>query len=162
MSRFLGLDVGEKTIGIAMTDENGMMAFPGETIRRQEGWRRDMAALRALVAANKIGKIVVGLPLMMDGTSGVQARKIEQFVDVLKRSVRIPVVMQDERLTTREANRLLMQAELNYKERKRSVDSIAACLLLQSYLDLAAESLAAAGKEAEIESRNADGDEVTV
>ncbi len=143
----MGLDIGEKTIGTAVSDENCMMAFPRETIRRQEGWRRDMAALRALVAENQISEIVVGLPLMMDGSSGVQAQKINQFVAVLKRSVRIPVAMQDERLTTREANRVLMQAKLNAKDRKRSVDAIAACLLLQAYLDMRTDGRANSDEE---------------
>jgi len=135
VSRLLGLDVGEKTIGTAVSDENAVIAFPRETIRRQEGWRRDMAALRELVARNQIQAIVIGLPLMMDGTSGIQAQKIESFVRVLRRNVRVPIFMQDERLSTREADRMLVQANLNSGERKRSVDSIAACLLLQSYLD---------------------------
>jgi putative Holliday junction resolvase len=131
----LGLDVGEKTIGTAISDENGVMAFPRVTILRKEGWRRDMAAIRELISKNQIREIVVGLPLMMDGSEGIQAKKVGEFVSVLRRSVRIPVIMQDERLSTQEANRVLMQANLNREERKRVVDSIAACLLLQAYLD---------------------------
>ena len=131
----LGLDVGEKTIGTAISDENGVMAFPCETILRKEGWRRDMAALRELVVQNQIVEIVVGLPLMMDGRPGIQAEKVGAFVAVLRRSVRVPIIMQDERLSTREADRLLLQANLNREERKRFVDSVAACLLLQAYLD---------------------------
>lgn len=133
--RLLGLDVGEKTIGTAVTDDAGLIAFPRETIRRQDGWRRDMAALRALVDANQIGGIVVGQPLMMDGRAGVQAQKVADFVAVLRRSVRVPIIMQDERLSTREADRLLMEANRTREERKKVVDSVAACLILQSYID---------------------------
>ncbi len=135
MPRWLGLDVGEKTIGIAVSDELGKMAFPGTTLIRAEGWRKDMAALRELIAAKEISAIVIGLPLMMDGTHGIQAEKARDFATKLRGSVRIPIVFQDERLSTREADRLLMQANRNRIERKRVVDSVAACLILQAYLD---------------------------
>lgn len=135
MARVLALDVGEKTIGVAVSDESGTFAFPGEAIRRQEGYRRDMAALRALVAERDIGEIVVGLPLMMNGSRGVQAQKVEEFVETLRRFVQVPIYFQDERLSTREAEKVLTAAERGREARKQAVDSMAASVILQSYLD---------------------------
>jgi putative Holliday junction resolvase len=135
MPRILGLDVGEKTIGVAISDETGTLAFPGTTIVRQEGKRRDMAALRQLVAENEIHEIVVGMPLMLDGTRGIQAEKVEAFITVLRNSVRIPITCQDERLSTSEAERVLIAAGRRREQRKATIDSVAACLILQAYLD---------------------------
>ena len=139
MSRVMALDVGEKTIGVAMSDETGRMAFPGATIWRQEGHKRDMAAVRQLVSDSKVEAIVVGLPLMMDGSRGIQAEKIEAFVAVLRNNVRLPIHLQDERLSTRQAERVLIAADRRREERKKTIDSMAACLLLQTYLDRRAE-----------------------
>ena len=135
MARILGLDVGEKTIGIAVSDESETIAFPGETLRRQEGKKRDMAALRQLIADNNVKEIVVGMPLMMDGSQGVQAEKVESFIATLRNSVRIPIIRQDERLSTAEAERVLIAADRRREERKKTIDSMAACLILQTYLD---------------------------
>ena len=150
MSRVLALDVGEKTIGVAMSDETGSMAFPGVTIWRQEGIKRDMAALRQLISDSKVQSIVVGMPLMMDGSRGIQAEKIEAFVAVLRNNVRIPIHFQDERLSTLQAERVLIAADRNRTERKKTIDSMAACLLLQTYLDRRTE---AARRAAALEER---------
>ncbi len=135
MARILALDVGEKTIGVAMSEEAGTIALPGTTILRHEGFKRDMAALRALIAENAVRTIVVGLPLMMDGTRGVQAAKVEDFVAALRNSVRVPIILQDERLSTREADRVLRAGGQKREQRKQTVDSLAATLILQTYLD---------------------------
>ena len=148
MGRVLGLDVGEKTIGVAMSDETGSMALPGATIWRQEGHKRDMAALRQLISDSKVEAIVVGLPLMMNGSRGIQTEKIEAFVAVLRNNVRIPIHLQDERLSTLEAERVLLAADRNRAQRKKVIDSMAACILLQTYLDRRAE---AARKEAALQ-----------
>ena len=131
----MALDVGEKTIGTAFSDERQIHAIPGETILRQAGWKRDMAALRALIAGNQIGEIVVGLPLLPDGAHGIQAEKIEEFISVLRNNVRIPIALQDERYTTWEAEQTLLLTKRNRNEHKRVIDSLAASLILQSYLD---------------------------
>ncbi len=133
--KIMALDVGDKTIGVAFSDESGALAFPAETILRQEGKKRDMAELRWLIAENQVREIVVGLPLMLDGTRGVQAEKVEAFIAVLRNHVRIPINLQDERLSTAEAERVLIAADRNRTQRKRVVDSLAACLILQTYLD---------------------------
>jgi putative Holliday junction resolvase len=133
--KILGLDVGEKTIGVAISDEEGRWAFPLKTIIRQEGWRRDMAALRELIAAEKIGRIVVGMPLQLDGQKGVQAQKVEAFIAILRRNVRVPIEVLDERLTTVEAEKALCALETDPMRRKEVIDANAASLILQTYLD---------------------------
>lgn len=133
--KILGLDVGEKTIGVAMSDESESMALPSVTIVRQEGKKRDMAALRQLIAENDIREVVVGLPLMLDGSRGVQAEKVTEFIGALRNNVRIPIATQDERLSTAESERVLIAADRKRDERKRTIDSMAAALILQTYLD---------------------------
>lgn len=134
MARILALDVGEKTIGIAVSDETESFAFPRETLLRQEGHRRDMAALREIIAKDEITEIVVGLPLMMDGSQGVQAEKIADFITILRRFTPLPIHTQDERLSTSEADRMLIEADRRRDERKKVVDSMAASLILQSFM----------------------------
>ena len=134
MPRILALDVGEKTIGVAYTDETGTMAFPGETILREQGYRRDMAALRQLVADRRITRIVVGVPLLSDGALGDQADKVERFIAQLRGSVRVPIERQDESYTTASAEALLDEIGRPRAQQKRTIDSIAACLVLRDYL----------------------------
>ena len=135
MPRILALDVGEKTIGVAICDELETMALPGETILRQEGKKKDMAAIRQLVSDTKVIEIVVGLPLKLDGTAGIQAEKIEAFISLLRGSVRIPIFKQDERFSTGEAEKALMAANVRREKRKKTIDSMAACIILQTYMD---------------------------
>ena len=135
MAVILALDVGEKTIGVALSDESETFALPGATILRQEGYRRDMAAVRALIEERGVQEVVVGLPLMMDGSRGVQAEKAEEFVSQLKRYTRLPIHLQDERLSTSEAERVLIAAGRRREQRKQVVDSAAASVILQSFLD---------------------------
>ena len=135
MARILGLDVGEKTIGIALSNEAETMAFPGTTLLRQEGKKRDMAALRQLIVENAVGAIVIGLPLMHDDSEGIQAQKVRDFVTTLRNSVRIPIIFQDERLTTFEAEQIQIDAGIRPQDRKKTIDSIAASLILQTYLN---------------------------
>lgn len=134
MGKVLALDVGEKTIGVALSDETLSYAFPGETIWRRDR-KRDMALLRELVAQNDVTEIVVGLPLSMDETWSAQTRKVEAFIAMLRGHVRIPIVTQDERLTTWEAEQAMIANGKRRQERKRTLDSVAASLILRSYLD---------------------------
>lgn len=133
--KIMALDVGEKTIGVALSDETETYAFPGTTILRQEGRKRDMNAVRELVTQNAVQEIVVGMPLMMDGSRGIQAEKVEAFIARLRGYVRIPIRAQDERLSTLEAERALIAADRSRAERRQIVDSMAASLILQTYLD---------------------------
>lgn len=139
MSKIMALDVGEKTIGVAFCEEGTRIAFPGKTILRQEGIKRDMAALRQLIADHEVYRIVVGLPLLLDGTHGPQADKVEAFIATLRNHVRIPIITQDEGLSTHEAEELLSAANRRPAEHKRTIDSVAAALILQWHLEATGE-----------------------
>ena len=134
MPSIMALDVGEKTIGVAMTDPTGTLVSPGRTILRHEGYRRDMAELRRIIIKRAVSLIVVGLPLLPDGTHGIQADKIQDFVKRLRGSVRIPITLQDESYTTAAAESILDEIGRPRAEQQRTVDSVAACLILQDYL----------------------------
>ena len=134
MARILALDVGEKTIGTAVSDESDTFAFPRQTILRQEGHRRDMAAIRAIIDAEAIEAIVVGMPLMMSGRRAVQAEKVDEFVGTLQRFTELPIHTQDERLSTAESEKALMAAGRSREECKAVVDSMAASVILQSFM----------------------------
>ena len=134
MARIMALDVGEKTIGVAVCDESESFVFPRETLIRHEGYRKDMSALRELVAAENIERIVVGLPVMMDGTRGRQVEKIEEFIESLRRYVVVPIETQDERLSTFAADQLLAEAGRRPRDRKQVIDSVAAGIILESWL----------------------------
>lgn len=131
----LALDIGEKTIGTALSDEAETRAIPGRTLLRGESSRKAASAVREVVQLNEVCEIVVGLPLMMDGTQGVQVEKVKDFVATLRNYIRVPIYYQDERLSTLEAERPMMAMGVSRKERKERVDSIAASLFLQTYLD---------------------------
>ena len=135
MGKIMALDVGAKTIGVAFCEEGTRIAFPGKTIWRQEGKKRDMAALRDLVAANDARLIVVGMPLLLDGTRGIQAEKVDAFINDLRNHVRIPIITQDEGLSTSEAAELLSSANKRPAQHKQTIDSVAAALILEWYLE---------------------------
>jgi len=133
---FLGLDVGDRTIGVAVSDELGW-AHPLQTIRRKN-LQADLDALAAIVEERSATRLVVGLPLNMDDTEGPRAAKTRRFADKLRERFSLPIVLWDERLTTWEAERLLREAGTRRRKRKEWVDALAAQLLLQSYLDAGA------------------------
>ena len=134
MGRLLGLDVGDARIGVALSDETGVLASGLPTLARV-GPRKDVKAIAALVREREARGIVVGLPLRLDGSLGPQAEKVLAFVETLRGSVRVPIATWDERLTTVEADRVLREAGANIRERKAKVDRVAAILILQGYLD---------------------------
>jgi len=132
--RYLGLDVGDRRIGVALSDETATLASGLETIRRV-GPRKDLKAVAELVRQHDVGEVVVGLPRSLDGGIGPQARKILAFMDALRPVVRVPVVAWDERLTSALAGRALEEAELSRQKRRAVVDKVSAILILQNYLD---------------------------
>ena len=134
MSNILALDLGEKTIGVAFCDESNGIALPGTTLLRQEGWKKDMVALRQIVSERQIDEIVIGMPIKLDGTHGIQAEKVIEFIQVLRRSVRVPITTQDERFSTGEAEKALIAANVRREKRKQTIDSMAASIILQTYL----------------------------
>jgi putative Holliday junction resolvase len=134
--RVLGLDLGEKRIGLAVSDEEARIAFPAGFIERK-GRRRDLETLCALVRERGIGGAVVGLPLHMDGRRGPEAEAAERFARELAEAAGIPVELLDERWTSRAAERALAETGRRTKQKRGrgEVDAIAATLLLSTYLD---------------------------
>ncbi len=136
MSRILALDVGTKTIGIALSDETGTIASPQKTLMRQPGKRKDAQALQEMVLQYDVATIIVGLPLQSDGSVGKQALFVQDFVATLRNYLRIPLYFQDESLSTWEAEQPLIEAGRTRQERKEILDSLAASLILQRWLEV--------------------------
>jgi putative Holliday junction resolvase len=136
--RILGLDPGERRIGIAISDPTGTLARPLQTLVRGSR-EEDFAAIAALVAEHNVELVVVGRPLSLDGTEGPQARRVARYADALAACLHVPLVSWDERFTTVAADEILRQTR-GRKGRRRArtkgrVDAIAAAVILQSYLD---------------------------
>jgi len=132
--RILGLDVGARRIGIAVTDPLGITAQGLETLQRKNK-RCDLEYFKNLIQNYEVKEIVVGLPLRMSGVEGTQAEKIRAFADDLRKRFNLPVHLWDERLTSAEANRLLRETDLSIEKRGKAVDRMAAILILQSWMD---------------------------
>ncbi len=135
--RILGLDYGSRTVGVAVSDPLGLTAQGVETIwRKQENkLRQTCARIETLISEYQVERIVVGFPKNMNNTIGERALKSLEFKDMLERRTGLPVVMWDERLTTVEANRTLMEANVRRENRKQYLDELAAIFILQGYLD---------------------------
>ena len=132
--RILAIDHGSKRIGIAVSDELKMIAQPLEFIPAQP-FAAFLARLEDLIRDKEVESILVGLPRNMDGSYGPAALKVQDFVTALKGVLSVPIKMWDERLTSAQANRLLIQGNVRRDKRKEKVDAMAAAILLQSYLD---------------------------
>ena len=132
--RILGIDFGTKTIGVAVSDEMGLIGQGIGTIKRKD-LQRDMRELQKKIGEYEIEKIVVGLPKNMDGSLGKSAHQVLDFIDNLKKRFKIPVESWDERLSTVEAERVLLDADISRRKRRKVVDKIAASIILQGYLD---------------------------
>jgi putative Holliday junction resolvase len=132
--KVLGLDIGEKRIGIAVSDALRCTA-QGLTVLHRSGASEDIGAIKELIDDSQVSEVVVGFPKNMDGSVGEGAQKVLSFVRNLEEALSIPVILWDERLTTAEATRMLLQADVTRSKRKKVVDKIAAVLILQGYLD---------------------------
>jgi putative holliday junction resolvase len=132
--RILGLDVGSKRIGLAISDPLGITAQGLETLQRQNK-RLDFAQLEQVIREHRVTEIVIGLPLRMTGGEGIQAEKMQAFADQIRHRFRLPVHLWDERLTSAQANRLLRETDMSIKRRGEVVDQMAAVLILQSWMD---------------------------
>lgn len=132
--RILGIDFGTKTIGLAVSDEIGLIGQPIGTIEHK-GLQHDLQEVQAKIREYKIQKIVVGLPKNMDGSIGKSALQVLDFVENLKQAFNIPVDTWDERLSTVEAERVLLDADMSRRKRKKVIDKVAASIILQGYLD---------------------------
>jgi putative Holliday junction resolvase len=132
--RVAGLDIGEKRIGVAVSDALGITAQPVAVVERKSV-RRDVEAIRAMLAEHRVGRIVAGLPLQMNGTEGTQAARVRAFADALAAATGVEVSYQDERLTTVQSERLLVESGMRREKRRAVVDKVAAVLILQAWLD---------------------------
>jgi len=131
--RAIGLDFGEKTIGVSVSDPLGMIAQGLKTIRRKS-WNADLEELRKVIEEYEADRLVVGLPRNMDGSLGPSAERVQVFMKKLE-TFQLPIEPVDERLTTVMAERALLEGDVSRKRRKEVIDQVAAALILQGYLD---------------------------
>ena len=135
--RILGLDYGSKTVGVAVSDALGITAQGLETIQRTQAnkLRKTLARIEQLITEYDIGKIVLGCPKNMNNTEGPRVQATLEFMEMLKRRTGLEVILQDERLTTVSAERVLIESGVRRENRKEVIDKIAAVFILQTYLD---------------------------
>jgi|SRR5215831_17246502 len=132
--RTMGLDLGTRNIGVAVSDELGITAQPVTTVRRRT-LAADLAELKTLAQAHQVEKWVVGLPLHMNGSEGPKAVQARQFGAALENASGRPVEFFDERLSTRSAERVLLEADMSRRKRRQVIDRLAAVIILQGWLD---------------------------
>lgn len=132
--RVMALDVGDRNIGIAISDETGLVAR-GIGVIKRKSIEKDLQDIKNFIKENHVEKIVIGLPKNMNGTVGFQGSKVLNLVEKLKEVTSLPVITWDERLTTVMAERVLIQADMSRKKRKSIIDKMAAAIILQNYLD---------------------------
>jgi len=134
MARIIGLDIGERRIGVAISDETQTIASVLDTIKAGDN-ASELSAIKELLSNYDVAEIVIGLPLMLNGSVGTAAQKVLSFADRLRQGLSVEVNTFDERFTTKQAHDLLLQADMSRKKRKGKVDRIAAQIMLQAYLD---------------------------
>jgi putative holliday junction resolvase len=134
--RILGLDVGTKTIGVAISDELGWTAQGLETLKRvPNNMKQDLSNIEKFITEYNVEKIVVGLPKNMNGTIGSSGEMCQHFAEELREYFELPVILWDERLTTVAAEKMLISADISRKKRKQVIDKMAAVLILKGFLD---------------------------
>ena len=135
--KYLGLDLGTKTLGVAISDATHLVATPMTIIRFEEDdYNSTIKPLKKIIEEENIGKIILGLPKNMNNTIGDRAIKTLEYQKLLENNFNLPVVMQDERLSTVAAHNYMLEADLSRKKRKAKVDGLAASIILQTYLDI--------------------------
>ena len=127
----MGLDVGDKRIGVAVSDGLGLTAQGIDTVSRDNY----VDALKSIIEEYEVKSVVVGIPRMLNGTIGIQAEKVLEFIEDLKAGIQLPVFLWDERFSTVAAERVLLEANMSRKKRKTLRDKVAAIVILQNYLD---------------------------
>ncbi|MEW6458581.1 MAG: Holliday junction resolvase RuvX [Bacillota bacterium] len=132
--RLMGLDIGDRRIGVALTDENGVAAYPLEVLERTSP-EKDLRRITEIIDQYGVERVVAGLPKTLSGQIGPQGDKVLSFLDKLRVRSTVPVVTWDERLTTAEVEKLLVSADLGRRRRRKVVDKLAATLILNSYLN---------------------------
>ena len=134
--RYMGLDLGNRTVGIAFSDSLGIVATGYETYRfNEKDLQKVLEYVKILVVEKKVDKIVLGLPKNMDGSLGFQADYVLTFKKMVEDELKLEVILVDERLTTTQVTRVMLDADLSRKKRKAQVDKLSAVVILQSYLD---------------------------
>ncbi|WP_043933972.1 Holliday junction resolvase RuvX [Bacillus sp. EB01] len=134
--RIMGLDVGSKTVGVALSDELGWTAQGLETIKiDEENNEFGFARLGKIIEEYQVSQVVIGYPKNMNGTIGPRAEASQRYADQVESLFSIPVVLWDERMTTMAAERVLLEADMSRKKRKKVIDKMAAVMILQGYLD---------------------------
>lgn len=133
MDRLMGLDVGDKTIGVAVSDLL-MITAQGVTTIKRTNIKNDLKELKKLIDEYQVTKIVAGIPKMLDGTIGIQGGKVLEFLDKMKKHIDLPVELEDERFTTAISERMLIEADVKRKKRKEVIDKLAAVQILSSYM----------------------------
>ncbi len=133
MGRIVAFDIGDKRVGVAVTDPFGNMALPLETYWRK-GFKTDAENLIELAKKQDAERIVCGLPVNFDGSESVQTAKTREFIEQLKALTEIPIETQDERFSTLQSRRLLLEADMRREKRKDVIDKIAASYILEDYL----------------------------
>ena len=131
----MGLDIGDKTIGVAVSDIMGLTAQGVTTIKRV-GKKKDIEEIKKIISERQVNKIVSGLPKNMNGTIGTQGEKVQKFCELLKQETNLPIEFWDERLSTVAAERSLIEGNVRRENRKKVIDMLAAVIILQGYLDL--------------------------
>ena len=130
----MGLDLGDKTIGVALSDPFFMTAQPLLTIKRTKA-KEDIRKISDIIKEKQVEKIIIGLPLNMNNTLGPQGQKVLSFVDLLKKEIDLEIIYEDERLTTVQSDRVLSSMDVRKENRKKYIDKIAAAFILRSFLD---------------------------
>ena len=133
--KYLGLDLGSRTLGIATTDATGLIASTYKTIRHNEEYDRLLTEVKGIIEELNIDEVVLGFPKNMNNTIGPKGELSLEFKEKLEKLVTIPVHLQDERLTTKSATDMLIMGNVSRKDRKKVVDSVAATIILQTFLD---------------------------
>ena len=128
--RIMGLDIGDKTIGVAVSDLMGLTAQGVTTIKRV-GKKKDIEAIKQIIAEKQVNKIVSGLPKNMNGTIGTQGEKVQKFCELLKEEINLPIEFWDERLSTVAAERSLIEGNVRRENRKKVIDMLAEIIILQ-------------------------------
>lgn len=133
MKRWLGLDLGSVRIGVALSDPLGMTAQP-LTVLKSAGTQKDIIAIGELVEKHEVTQVIIGLPLNMDGTESSTTKKVREFTGKLAQRLNVPVFFIDERLTSKQAERLMIEGDSRREDRRKKIDKVAAALLLHSAL----------------------------
>lgn len=135
MNRLMALDIGDVRIGVAMSDLLRILAEPYVTYKRTKDMDADMKYFAKLIVEKSVDTVVIGLPINMDGTHGDRVEIVKKYGDELAKYTDVKIVYQDERLTTYEAEQILLEADMSREKRKEVIDKIAAAIILRGYMD---------------------------